>query len=197
MILGYEDQSVFLTSLQNQLASVYVFGAPINKINSNFQNSPLIVPTFYNMAQNSQKTGITAFVVGENNPFLIEAQLTKDEILVLKNDVNSKQNFIPIQQILNNKVKLTFNAYPEIAGNYGIFKEESWLKNISFNYNRTESDLTPPDLSLLSDFKTIDNLENVFDTLQTDRTNNEIWKWFAFLTLLFLVMELFIQKLVK
>ncbi len=197
MILGYEDQSVFLTSLQNQLASVYVFGAPINKINSNFQNSPLIVPTFYNMAQNSQKTGITAFVVGENNPFLIEAQLTKDEILVLKNDVNSKQNFIPIQQILNNKVKLTFNAYPEIAGNYGIFKEESWLKNISFNYNRTESDLTPPDLSLLSDFKTIDNLENVFDTLQTDRTNNEIWKWFAILTLLFLVMELFIQKLVK
>jgi hypothetical protein len=54
-ILSYEDQSAFLTSISNPLSSVYVFAAPINKTNSNFQNSPLIVPTFYNMAQSSRK----------------------------------------------------------------------------------------------------------------------------------------------
>jgi hypothetical protein len=45
-ILSYEDQSVFLTSVHNQIASVYVFSAALNKTNSNFINSPLVVPTF-------------------------------------------------------------------------------------------------------------------------------------------------------
>ena len=68
-ILSYDDQSPFLTSLPNDLSSVYVFAAPINKTNSNFQNSPLIVPTFYNMAQSSRKTGVNAL---KNNSFYRE-----------------------------------------------------------------------------------------------------------------------------
>ncbi|WP_026705020.1 vWA domain-containing protein [Flavobacterium soli] len=193
-VLGYSDQSAFLTALQNQVASLYVFSAPINKANSNFQNSPLIVPTFYNMAQSSQKTGISAIKIGNNNPVLIDALMTKDEIVSVK---NADENFVPVQQILNNKVKLTFNDYPKLAGNFGIYKKDELLKNISFNYDRTESDVTSANSDLLDDYKVIDSIETVFDTLQTDRTNNEIWKWFLFLTLLFLITELFIQKFVK
>lgn len=197
-ILSYQDQGVFLTALQNEVASVYVFNAPLNKSNSNFQNSPLIVPTFYNMAQNTQKTGISAITIGENQPYLVDAQLSKDQIVTIKNtSKDAAENFIPIQQILNNKVKLTFNDYPQQAGNYGIYRQDELLKNISFNYNRTESNTLAADESLLSGFRVIDTIETVFDTLQTDRTNNEIWKWFVILTLLFLATELFIQKFVK
>jgi len=193
-ILSFEDRSVFLTSIPNPLSAVYVFAAAINKGNSNFQNSPLIVPTFYNMAQSSQKTGISAIVIGENNPILIEAQLLKDEIVTIK---NKDEKFIPIQQILNNKVKITFSDYPQQAGNFGIFKQENLLKNISFNYDRSESNLTPISENLLSDYNTKDSVETVFDTLQTERTDSEIWKWFVIFTLLFLVTELFIQKFVQ
>ncbi|RZK01693.1 MAG: hypothetical protein EOO46_19535, partial [Flavobacterium sp.] len=193
-VLGYSDQSAFLTALQNQVASLYVFSAPINKTNSNFQNSPLIVPTFYNMTQSSQKTGVTAIKIGNNTPFLVDALMAKDEIVSVK---NPEENFVPVQQILNNKVKLTFNDYPQLAGNFGIYKKDELLKNISFNYDRTESDVTSANSDLLDDNKVIDSIETVFDTLHTDRTNNEIWKWFLFLTLLFLITELFIQKFVK
>ena len=193
-VLGYSDQSAFLTALQNQVASLYVFSAPINKTNSNFQNSPLIVPTFYNMAQSSQKTGVSAIKIGNNTPFLVDALMAKDEIVSVK---NPEENFVPVQQILNNKVKLTFKDYPQNAGNFGIYKKDELLKNISFNYDRTESDVTSTNTDLLDDYKVIDSIETVFDTLQTDRTNNEIWKWFVVLTLLFLVTELFIQKFVK
>ena len=197
-ILSYEDQSVFLTSLPNQVSSVYVFSAPINGTNSNFQHSPLIVPTFYNMAQNNQKTGVIALTIGNNQPFLVDAQLSKDEIVNIKNYPDpSGEKFIPVQQILNNKVKLTFNDYPEKAGNFGIFKQDQFLKNISFNYNRTEGNLALANDNLLSDYNIIESIETVFDTLQTDRANNEIWKWFVILTLLFLVTEVFIQKFVK
>jgi hypothetical protein len=193
-VLAYEDQSAFLTAIQNPVSSVYVFSAPIDKENSNFQNSPLIVPTFYNMAQNAGKTGITALTIGEKSPFMIDALLSKDEIVNVK---NKDEKFIPVQQILNNKVKLTFNDNPQIAGNFGVYKQDELLKNISFNYNRTESNLAAANKEALSNYKVIDNIETVFNTLLTDRTNNEIWKWFVVLALLFLVTELLIQKFVK
>ena len=193
-ILTYDDQSSFLTSVQSDIASVYVFAAPINKLNSNFQNSPLIVPTFYNMAQNSQKTGVNAIIIGENQPFIVDEILTKDEILTVQ---NATEKFIPVQQLLNNKVKMTFNDNPMEDGNFGVFNGANLVQNISFNYNRTESDLTLTNTEATADFNIIDDIETVFNTLQTDRTDTQIWKWFVIFTLLFLALELLIQKFVK
>jgi hypothetical protein len=196
--LNYEDRTNFLTSIQNPLSAVYVFAAPINKTNSNFQNSPLIVPTFYNMALSSRKTGIVANTIGENKPFLVEATLTKDEIVSVMNTAEAQgEKFIPVQQILNDKVRLTFNDYPAQAGNYGIFKQDELLRNISFNYGRTESDLTQSNADAVADFKNAQNIDSVFTALQTNRTDNQIWKWFVIFALLFLVTEILIQKLVK
>ena len=193
-ILSYEDQSMFLTAINNQLSNVFVFAAAINKINSNFQQSPLIVPVFYNMAQNDSKTGVSAVTIGENKPLIIDSQLTKDEIVSVK---NKTENFIPVQQILNSKAKLTFNDLPQQAGNFGIYKKDDLIKNISFNYSRTESKIDENASDILSDFKIIDSIETVFDTIKTERTDSQIWKWFVILALLFLVAEIFIQKFVK
>ena len=194
VILSFEDQNPFLAAIQNQLSSVYVFAAPINKLNSNFQNSPLIVPIFYKMAQNSQKSGINALTIGNENPFLIDALLGKDEIVEIKNE---QSKFVPTQQILNAKVKMTFYDNPTLAGNYGAFSKNTLLKNISFNYDRTESDLDNANKNALSEFKIIDSIGNVFDKIKTDRTDNSVWKIFLILTLLFLVLEMLIQKFVK
>lgn len=193
-ILNYDDQSVFLTSVANPLSSVYVFAAPINKTNSNFQNSPLIVPLFYNMAQNTMKTGVNAITIGENQPYIVDALLSKDEILTIKNNTES---FIPVQQLLNTKVKMTFNDNPNEAGNFGIFNNKFLMQNISFNYSRTESNLALVNPDIAANYKKIDDIETVFNTIQTDRTDTQIWKWFVVLTLLFLVLELLIQKFVK
>ncbi|QBZ98294.1 vWA domain-containing protein [Flavobacterium sangjuense] len=193
-ILTYDDQSPFLTSLPNDLSSVYVFAAPINKTNSNFQNSPLIVPTFYNMTQSSQKTGVNALIIGEDQPFVVDALLSKDEILTVKNNTES---FIPVQQLLNTKVKMTFNDNPTEAGNFSIFNGTNLVQNISFNYNRTESNLALANPDAASNFTEIDDIETVFNTIQTDRTDTQIWKWFVILALLFLALEVLIQKFVK
>lgn len=192
--LYYEDQSPFLTSIKNPSSTVFVFTAPINVENSNFQKSPLIVPTFYKMAQNNQNTGVIAFTIGNSTPFLVEASLSKDEVLNVK---NNKENFTPIQQILNNKVKITFNDLPEQAGNFGIYKKNELVKNSSFNYNRTESNLSKNNDNLLSNYQIIDSIDTVLNTIQTHRTDNQIWKWFIIFALLFLVIEMAIIRFVK
>ncbi|MSP84284.1 MAG: hypothetical protein EXR18_00445 [Flavobacteriaceae bacterium] len=193
-ILSFEDKNVFLITLQNQISAVYVFSAPINKVNSNFQNSPLIVPIFYNMAQNAYKTGVNAKIIGENHPFLVATSLSKDEIVNVK---NASEKFIPIQQILNNKVKLLFNDYPTFAGNFGVYKQDDFIQNISFNYNRSEGNLALANSNLLSDYKVVNSVDIVFNSLLSDRSNYEIWKLFVLLTLLFLTLEVVIQKFVK
>ncbi|WP_426095032.1 BatA domain-containing protein [Flavobacterium sp. DSR2-3-3] len=192
--LSYEDQSIFLTSIANSVSAVAVFAAPINIENSNFQQSPLIVPTFYKMAMNNQNNGVNALIIGNNNPHLTEASLNKDAILTVK---GLDEQFIPIQQILNNKVKMTFNDYPEQAGNFSICNKKEWIENISFNYSRTESDLASGNENILSKYKTIESISSLFDTLQTDRTDNQLWKWFVIFALLFLITEMAIIRFVK
>lgn len=192
--LYYEDQTTFLTSISNPISSVYIFTAPINLENSNFQQSPLIVPTFYKMGINNQNNGVIAINIGNNNPFLVDATLSKDEILKVQNEA---ETFIPVQQILNDKVKMTFNDFPEQAGNFGIYNQNKRIQNISFNYNRTESNLEQVNNDAVSDYKSIDSIETVFNSLQTDRTDNQIWKWFVIFALLFLLTEMAIIRFVK
>jgi len=194
MVLGYSDQTSFLSAIQNGISSVYVFAAPINKVNSNFQNSPIIVPTFYNMGLNAQKAGINALVIGENKPFIVETLLGKDEIVNVKND---KESFIPVQQILNTKVKLTFNDNPKEAGNFSVFNNNQPIENTSFNYTRTESNLANINTDAVADFKEISSVDSIFDTLQTNRADNQLWKWFVILALVFVILEVLIQKFVK
>ena len=193
-VLYYEDQTAFLTSINNPLSSVYIFTAPINLENSNFQQSPLIVPVFYKMGINNQNNGVNALTIGNNDPFLVDETLSKDEILKVRNDA---ETFIPVQQILNDKVKLTFNDFPEQAGNFGIYNQKNRLQNISFNYNRTESNLEQTNEDALSEYKTIDSINTLFDTIQTDRTDNQIWKWFVIFALLFLLTEMAIIRFMK
>ncbi|MNK15876.1 hypothetical protein D3C87_340300 [compost metagenome] len=193
-VLSYDDQTPFLASLSNRLGNIYVFTAAINKTNSNFQNSPLIVPTFYNMAQNSNKTGVSAITIGENQSVLLDVVLSKDEVLTVKNETS---DFIPMQQVLNNKVKLSFGDYPEEAGNFAIYKKDENLKNISFNHARTESNLALQNKALVDKFTETDSVSTVYNDIKSERTASELWKWFIIGTLIFLLLELFIQKFVK
>jgi hypothetical protein len=193
-VLHYEDQSIFMGSSTNQLGNFYAFAAPINKQNSNFQNAPLIVPTLYNMGQNQSKTGINAYTIGENQSLILETVLTKDEAVAIQ---NNDYSFIPLQQILNAKCKLTFGDYPEKAGNYEVIKDEESLKKISFNFARTESDITAINSGIFDTFTKVNNIATVLNDLASERSSSEIWKLFLFGTLLLLCTELLIQKLIK
>ena len=193
-ILQYEDNAVFVGSTTNRLGTFYAFSAPINKQNSNFQNAPLIVPTLYNMGQNQGKTGINAYTIGENENLILETILAKDEVVSIEKEGYS---FIPMQQILNTKCKLSFGDYPEEAGNFDVIKANNSLKKISFNYPRTESDLTQVTTANFENFTKVNNIATVLNDIASERTSNEIWKWFIIATLLLLLTELLIQKFVK
>ncbi|TGD58844.1 vWA domain-containing protein [Flavobacterium humi] len=193
--ISYDDQSAFLTTIRQQIGSLFVFSAPINKTNSNFQNSPLIVPTFYKMALSADKNGVKYETIGNADPFLVAAKSADDEMIV--SIKNATEEFIPMQQVMSDKIRISSNDNPTLAGNFEIIQNKKAIGNISFNYNRDESNLTLPSDDVLDELNKIDSIESFFDTIQIERTDSQAWKWFLIFTLLFILLEILIQKFVK
>lgn len=192
-LLQHEDKSVFLGHLTNQKGNLYVFTSALNKEATNFQNAPLIVPTFFNMGQHNLSSGLTALTIGENDSFIINETVAKDNVLTVS---NASSSFIPLQQILNTKIKLTFGNSPELAGNYQVMKDKENVHNISFNYPRSESELKSNE-AYFDTCTEVNSITTFFNDIHSNRSNNETWRYFIIATFFFLLIELAIQKLLK
>ena len=192
--LSYEDQSAFLSTIYKNIGAVFVFSAPLNKVNSNFQNSPLIVPTFYKMALHNDINGVKYETIGNSNPFLINLKLANNELISIK---NATEEFIPIQQIMTEKVKISCADDPKEAGNFDLIQNNKSVEKISFNFDRKESDLNFPSSETLENLNIVSSVESFFETIQIERTDSQVWKWFLIFTLLFLCLEILIQKFIK
>lgn len=172
----------------------YFFSASLNSENSTFKNSPLIVPTFYNMAINSLKLPNLYGTLGERLAIDIPVTLTKDNILKVSKD---DYEFIPQQRLLPKKVSLSFKENPINDGIFQIKNNETTLRNISFNYNRKESDLKYLDIAQMNSTSLNNSVSEFFEETQKANSINEFWKWFAILALLFVLIETILQRFLK
>lgn len=177
------------TLLANK-GGLYVFTSALNTENSNFNMSPLVVPTFYNFAKLSSTHNLTQFTIGANSKIEIPVQISKDATLKMENELYS---YIPSQEIKQHNVKLLFSEIPFFDGIYNVKQNTTNLYSIGFNYNRNEN-------------KYINNLEKDINLneissvsqIETGIFNNQLtsffWKILLLLTLVFISIEILIQK---
>ncbi|OEJ98741.1 hypothetical protein A8C32_05965 [Flavivirga aquatica] len=189
-VLQFEDNKPFLSQSNN----VYIFTSALNQDNSSFKNSPLIVPTLYNIAKQSFKIPELYYTIGNKNTFDVEIQLQQDDILSF---VNNDINIIPKQQYFNNKVIINTYETPEIAATYTIKNKSEAIKNVSYNYNRDESDLVYRNLSISNNATISNSITNIFNTIKSDTKVNALWKWFIIFALALLIIEMLILKFFK
>lgn len=186
-VLQFEDGKPLLSQRQN----TYVFTSALNMKNTNFQNSPLIVPTFYSIAKSSLKYSQLYYTIGKNNTYDVPATLQKNTVLEL---VNGTSSIIPKQEYFNTKITITTDDIPDKAANYTIKNKAEIIQNVSYNYNRNESVLHYLNL----DSTTLSpSIESVFDTIKSDTKINALWKWFVIFALLLLIVEMLILNYFK
>lgn len=185
--ISFEDNKPFLL----QKNGTYLFTAAINKENSNFQNSPLVVPTIYNMALQSLPLPRLYYTIGEQNSVAVPIKLGSNEILTIK---DSTSQIIPLQQTKANYVLITTTEDPNKAGNYQINNENEFLENISYNYNRNESELVYLNAEEWKGANTHKSIDNLFDSITDANSINSFWKWFAIFAILFLIFEMIILR---
>jgi len=188
--LKLEDGSPFIIQKNKN----YLFTASLSKENGNFINSPLVVPTFYNMAQSSLKLPRLYFMIGKTNNFSIAEKLSQDEIVTIKDSISS---FIPLQQTKANQVDITTKEEPQNAGTLDLVQEDTYLESISYNYDRTESTLRYADIKNWNGINIYDSITTLFDAISQENAIDSFWKWFAIFALFFLLLEMLILKFYK
>ena len=189
-LLSYEDGSPFLSGF----GSTYLFTSALHEDISNFTNSPLIVPTLYNISRQSLNLPTLYYTIGNKNVYDININMNQNEILKLE---SSNASVIPQQQTFNNKVRIETLENPITAGIYNINDSDETIRQVSYNYNRNESVLNYFNLSEYGVSNVSNSLENTFEKIKSDSNINELWKWFVIFALIFLIIEMLILKFFK
>jgi hypothetical protein len=197
-ILKFDNNTPFISSVKIKNGSFYWFASPLNKEISNFTQSPLVVPIFYNFAKSSLKTGQLYYTIAPENEIEITASIGKDEVLKISNETNA---FIPLQKVSQNKVELTLSDVMLQSGFYKISKNDDILKTIALNYNREESDVHYADLkSLVAGAKNMtvfSSIDDLFNEIGHQQKINWLFKWFLAFSVLFLLLEMLLLKYFK
>jgi len=152
------------------------------------------VPTLYSIATNSLPLPNLYFNIGEENYFAVAVQLPQDHILKLK---STEVDFIPLQKNTSNKVTITTTDMPSKAGIYGVFDKELEIEKVSYNYSRKESDLRYLNAATWLGTENYNTINSLFEKVAQNDNIRNLWKWFVIFALLFLVIEMFLLKILK
>lgn len=189
-VIGFQNGDSFLAGQDG----VYLFSAPLSGTYSNFRQSPLIVPSLYAIGKGSLPNPDLYFQIGREAQLDARISLQEDEILQLRSDAYS---CIPRQQSFARKTRLFFEEEPAVAGNYRIENRGELLQYASFNHRRTESIPGPADAALPEAFASYPNIERLVAGFQNSNRITSLWKWFVILALLFVLVEMILQKTMR
>jgi len=185
-----EDGNDFLTGYNR----VFSFSADLSESNSNFLQSPLIVPALYNMGKQSLSPSELYYPIGLENTIVLKEALENDAVLYLK---GSAYSGIPRQRIYGNYIEVTTNEEPKEEGPYTLTLGDQTLKHLSYNYSRDESNLNYWNMESMGGLETWDSIADAISDIKTATKVKLLWKWFAIFALVFLLLEMLILKYFK
>lgn len=197
-LLQFDDRTDFASEIKYKEGKVYVIAAPLSGQGNKFSSSPLVVPLFYNFSLEGQQNEAIYKTIGQTNHMVIQSNSSGDQPLKI---VRNELEFIPLQSKNNDKIRVTTNDYPLTAGIYEFKSNDQVIEKIAYNYNRKESDLSYQPLRPLADqYDNIYLYESIDKAIKdgNQRNNNKnLWQLFIIFALVFLVLEILLQKFLK
>ena len=197
-IISFENNTPFISQIKKGKHNIYWFSSSLNIKNSNFINSPLIVPVFFNFGTLSFKQSQLFYRIGTENKIDIETSLKKEKILKI---TNSESTFIPLQLKFQNRVQITTGDKPLNPGFYNVLKDNETIHKLAFNYPKDEGNLNFMDLSDLREINknglVSTSISDVFKEINKKNEVHWLWKWFLTLAIVSLFLEILILKFYK
>ena len=197
-IIGFENDSPFISQIKNKKRTVYWVSASLERDNSNFINSPLIVPVFYNFGKLSFKNSQLFYRIGLTNKIDIETKTRENQVVRI---LNSENSLIPLQSKFKNKVRITTNAASLTPGFYQVLKDKDTIQTLAFNYPKEESFINYMDLNKLKKISqkgiVTGSISDVFKKINKKNQVHWLSKWFLTLAIVSLLLEILILKFYK
>ncbi|MFZ1704640.1 MAG: BatA domain-containing protein [Saprospiraceae bacterium] len=196
-ILSNRDGSIYLCKYIFGDGIVYLCSSSLSEKNNDLvMNAEIFVPMLYKMAISGVSQKNLAYTI--SNKTIIETKnlgISGDQVYTIK----GQEEFIPGQKSLGNRMLLDVGDQIKKAGFYTIKSNNELVEKVAFNYDRLESDM-----SLLSQSEIEKNIENnplgiriITESEQNDMSNTilakdkgiELWKYFLWAVLIFLLLE--------
>ncbi|TVZ55288.1 putative membrane protein (TIGR02226 family) [Lutibacter sp. Hel_I_33_5] len=197
-IVSYQNNTGFIKEIKLKKSTLYWASSSLDKRISNFTNSPLIVPIFYNIGLNSLKYPKLYYTIGEANKIDISGKLSSNDIITI---TDKEDSFIPLQQSYQNKTTINTEKRPNSNGFKYIINKKDTLKTAAYNYPKHESRLQFLDLNALkkekSNITIHSSIEDVFKEMNKKNEVRWLWKWFLALAIVSLLLEILILKFFK
>ena len=189
-VLAFQDEKPFLFEQDGN----YFFTAPLHQKNTNFTQSPLVVPTLYNMGASAIRPSQLYYYPGKPNEIEVAIEIQGDQILQVSSETS---NFIPQQKRFSNKVEIITDELPGEPGNFSIMNQEQLVSGISFNIDRRESNMVYQEIKSAENIEIIKELPEFFNSAGFKKEVGTFWKWFVTFALFFLIMETLLLKYFK
>lgn len=205
ILLACENNDNILIYKEIGSGLLYISAIDMLQKSTNLMTNPVSVPTFYNIPVFAKTDNKIYHTIGNDN--VIELKNIKNQEALKLRNIQTGFEFIPsATQIDQNKIKIDFENINLTAGNYQISELDKQVGEISFNYDRNESNLEYYTANELREYvenqklnwtvtdKTGDFLQN--EIISTTKSKS-LWKIFIILALVFILGEILIIRLIK
>lgn len=178
---------------------LFVFTIPLDKSWSNWSRHALFVTTLFKIAEMSINTPTHAYTIGSTYNIVINVDPDDQPLLEL---VSKPQNFafVPEQSRVDGNLKLNLKNEILEQGFYKLMQKDSVYTSLAFNFSRKESEMDFYSLEELETFAASYSEASVLDVqgklikTNTLRDEKPLWKFFILTTLIFLILEIIIIK---
>jgi hypothetical protein len=206
-LMSLQNGDEFLTVQPVGEGMLYILTSPLDVRYSNFPKQALFVPVFYNMALLSRPSPRLYYTIGRDELIRISGERLKDDQVYTIRSNSSDFDFIPGKVEQNSVNFVQVHDQIKEAGNYTVYSGKDRLMGLSFNYNRSESDLkyyTGDELSSMLEKKGLNHMKvlgeshkNVGEAINELNLGKRLWKYFVLAALVFLLGEVLLIRLWK
>ena len=197
-LIGFDDGSAFASEIPVGNNRLFWIASPLSGDHSNFRDSPLIVPLFYNFSLPENRAEGVYSIIGRVNVLHVKNDSLSGNALKITND---KEEYIPLQKNTSKGVQLFTKTYPLRPGVYKIVDQNKVLSEQAFNYDRGLIRGEYADLTGLTEGSDnvilLSSSEAGLQTLNDMFSSRSLWQLFTIFALIFLVLEMLIQKFFK
>lgn len=208
IIYSIQNGDPFLTRVNMQNASIYLFSSSLNEKQSNFCKHALFVPTFIRIAVTSLRPQPLFYKLNTGSTIRLRSEGLTSEAPPHIVGYGTKMDMIPEMRVINNYMNLFVDKQLALAGFYNVVWQGSVKQNLAFNYDRLESNLIFLTLEELKDIISKNSLKNyslidhkntssVAKAIQLEANGTKLWKWCLLFSLLFIAIEICLIRFLK
>lgn len=140
-LMRLQDGRLFLASYRSGKGNVYLSAVGLYGNFGNFPHHALFVPTLYQMALFSQPQSDLYYTISDSKPVNLGDVGAIGENPFHLIDQEKKYDVIPAHIVQDGKTLLDVQQLVVEPGNYLVNLDQKQITGISFNYDRTESDM--------------------------------------------------------